>query len=73
MEISGFMPFLLFKVSECLFYPCSLGAMLAIEGFGGHRLWNQEGLSLTLNYVFKRHAGYKAAEVDEAYVTLTQL
>lgn len=47
--------------------------MLAIEGFGGHRLWNQEGLSLTLNYVFKRHAGYKAAEVDEAYVTLTQL
>lgn len=47
--------------------------MLAIEGFGGPRVWNQEGRSLMLNSVFKRHAGYKAAEVDQAYVTLTQV
>lgn len=47
--------------------------MLAIEGFGGPRVWNKEGLSLMLNSIFKRHAGYKAAEVDQAYVTLTQV
>lgn len=47
--------------------------MLAIEGFGGPRVWNQEGRSLMLNSVFKRRAGYKAAEVDQAYVTLTQV